>query len=647
MKGMKGGVVAGLALLLGLPLMIMLMFVGSEEPAAPSCSPGGSSVQVASIPSHAIGSWSADQVRNAALIVQAGAAQQVPAHGQVIAVMVAMGESTLRVLGYGDQAGPDSRGLFQQRDSWGPLQVRMDPAGSAKLFYDRLVKVSGWESMEPTLAAHAVQRNADPWHYSRWWGQAQQLVNELVSGTGQDVVKQVVAKGGSAPAGSVAANVPATETSGCGTDGGGAGFAVNTAVAYVGAYTQAAMTTRAQAFIAANGQSNVDPFFSTEGDGSWYRDCQHFVANFSGRATSGYSTAADAWAGFVASGMAHPADAVDGHAPPPGSWLYYSGGSAAGHVAVYLGNGQVVGTDTWGTGKVGIGPASDITNGKWHLTYLGWAAPWGAKVAVKTPSTVQNAGAITGHQGAAPATTSRGSVVLAQANIPQRSQMSGYTASMKRVLTENPDFVTLNEQAGRSLAQLVAPAPGYAVYRDPQVGHDPGAGQTLDTAILFRADTWQLVAGGRIKLVDDDRVTYQGHLKTWDRFATWVTLRRISDGTTVSVVSVHQMTNPAQFGPDKPLRQAKYGQGMDALTGLVQSLQASGTVLVGGDFNVTPSQQSQRWSAPAKMSAAGFRWYSKSVDYLFAPAGTAAIQQAWTGQMVSDHPWIAARIGLG
>jgi len=640
MKGMKGAVAAALALMLGLPLLLVLMFVGSDEDAPQaSCTVGGATVNVATIPSHAIGSWSAEQVRNAAVIVQTGAGLKVPARGQVIAVMVAMDESTLTVVRHGDTAASTSLGLFQQIESWGSQAQRLDPATSARFFYEHLLKVKGWESMEPTLAAHAVQGNLDPYVYAPFWPKAQALVSALTTGEGKDVVAQVVAKGGSAAAGSLAANLEDV-TTGCGSDAGGAGFAVNAAATYVGPFAPAQLATRAQAFVAANGSGNPDPFFHTEPDGSWYRDCQHFVANISGRATSGYSTASDAWASFVASGAAHPADGIDGHAPPPGAWLYYSGGSAAGHVAVYLGNGQVVGTDTWGNGKVGIGPASDITDGKWHLTYLGWAAPWGAKVAVKAPSTIQNVGATTGAGGAG------GSVVLAQANIPQRSGMSGYRASMSRVLSKHPDFVTLNEQAGRSLAQLVSGAPGYAAFRDPSVGHDAGASQTLDTAILFRADTWRLVTGGRVKLVDDDRTTYTGRPVVWDRFATWATLTRISDGATVSVVSVHQMTNPAKYGPNKPLRQAKYGAGMDVLLDLVQNLAGSGPVLIGGDFNVHASQQNQRWTAPAKMAAAGYGWYSKDVDYLFVPAGVAHIEKTWSGPMVSDHPYLAAQIGL-
>lgn len=62
----------------------------------------------------------------------------------------------------------DSVGLFQQRDNgaWGTVAQRMDPYESAKLFYNALVKVSGWEGMEEGAAAQAVQRSAFPDKYS-------------------------------------------------------------------------------------------------------------------------------------------------------------------------------------------------------------------------------------------------------------------------------------------------------------------------------------------------------------------------------------------------------------------------------------------------------------------------------------------------
>lgn len=76
----------------------------------------------------------------------------------IIALATARQESGLRSIDYGDQAGPDSRGLFQQRDSWGPLELRMNPAGAAGLFYKRLTTVAGWQTMSLGEAAWQVQR---------------------------------------------------------------------------------------------------------------------------------------------------------------------------------------------------------------------------------------------------------------------------------------------------------------------------------------------------------------------------------------------------------------------------------------------------------------------------------------------------------
>ena len=102
-------------------------------------------------------------------------------NGQMISVMVALGESGLRVLDTGDGAGPDSRGLFQQRDNgaWGSYADRMDPTTSATNFIKALKGVAGWELLEPTIAGNRVQRNADPYHYQKYWPEAVKLVQAL------------------------------------------------------------------------------------------------------------------------------------------------------------------------------------------------------------------------------------------------------------------------------------------------------------------------------------------------------------------------------------------------------------------------------------------------------------------------------------
>jgi hypothetical protein len=117
---------------------------------------------------------------------------------------------------------------------------------------------------------------------------------------------------------------------------------------------------------------------SAHGGSGWHDMCQRFVAVLAGRANSGYSTALDAWQTFEAQGVAHAVTASDGVTPPVGAWLYYRDSTnPAGHVVTYLGNGKIASTDVFALGRVGIGPASAITNGPWHMQYLGWAPPWG------------------------------------------------------------------------------------------------------------------------------------------------------------------------------------------------------------------------------------------------------------------------------
>ncbi len=142
-------------------------------------------------------------------------------------------------------------------------------------------------------------------------------------------------------------------------------FSSDSLTPYVGPFPPNALDSRALD-LAKNGGSG------------WHDECQHFVAVLAGRASSGYSTALDAWQTFEADGVAHLVTNPDGVTPPVGAWLYYRDSTnPAGHVVTYLGNGEIASTDVFSNGRVGIGPASAITDGPWHMQYLGWAPPWG------------------------------------------------------------------------------------------------------------------------------------------------------------------------------------------------------------------------------------------------------------------------------
>jgi murein DD-endopeptidase MepM/ murein hydrolase activator NlpD len=162
-----------------------VMIMGAPA-AAESCGASGPGVVVdlATLPRGPVAGWSGEQLENAAYIINAGQALGLDVKAQTIGVMTAMGESGLRVLDYGDAAGRDSRGLFQQRDNgaWGSYRDRMNPTISATNFFKALIKVDDWPELPPTIAAHRVQGNADPYHYTRWEKQAV-LVVEALAGT--------------------------------------------------------------------------------------------------------------------------------------------------------------------------------------------------------------------------------------------------------------------------------------------------------------------------------------------------------------------------------------------------------------------------------------------------------------------------------
>ncbi|RGE19085.1 M23 family metallopeptidase [Leucobacter sp. wl10] len=179
-RGVGVGAVIAIPVLIvgGLLAMILLLFGPSAQAA---CGPAAV-VNVDQVPEGPIAGYSGEQLRNAAHIMNAASALGLQRDAQVLGVMTAMGESSLRVLDYGDEAGPDSRGLFQQRDSWGTLEERMDPTISATKFFTVLMAVADWQTLEPTIAAHRVQRNADPYHYEAFYAPAGEIVAVLAGG---------------------------------------------------------------------------------------------------------------------------------------------------------------------------------------------------------------------------------------------------------------------------------------------------------------------------------------------------------------------------------------------------------------------------------------------------------------------------------
>ena len=192
-----------------LVVVLSIVLFGGQSSAA-SCNPTGPGITLdpTSLPDVQVANYDHTQLQNATFIVAAGQALGLGVRDQTIGVMTALGESGLRVLDHGDVKGPDSRGLFQQRDNgaWGTLADRMDPTTSATNFFHALMGVDGRDSLDPTIVAHDTQHNADPYYYAQFWNDAVTIVQALAgsdvpltAGTGDQVCTSLPATSTLAP----------------------------------------------------------------------------------------------------------------------------------------------------------------------------------------------------------------------------------------------------------------------------------------------------------------------------------------------------------------------------------------------------------------------------------------------------------------
>lgn len=313
--------------------------------AAPVPAPSTSTTAPAGSAAAPVGKFDAEQVANAKAIIATGKALNIPQRGQVIAVMTAMGESSLRVLQHGDAAGPDSRGLFQQRDSWGTRADRTDPGKSAELFYRALLKVENWDTLAPTEAAHRTQRNADPNHYTKYWEDAKSLYAAVEGGT--------------------VADLTANTSAGCASgDLDQAGYSSGADCDFPG-YTNPSTCTEALA--AAAKISTESPCTSHLPGGNWRRWCLAFTAYAYGRSSAGYHTAMDMYRAMKSKGLINTSKQI-----PAGALVFFTSSSSAGHVALYNGGGKAWSNDYVRSGCIDLTPMSQMGAGG---RYLGWSPP--------------------------------------------------------------------------------------------------------------------------------------------------------------------------------------------------------------------------------------------------------------------------------
>lgn len=191
----------------------MLFASGSGEDQAGVCAPSaqGAMTGVPGPASTRI-SLQEEQVAQAATIVQVGAQRGVSQAGVLIALMVALRESTLRNLANstvpesleypheGVGGDHDSVNVFQQRPSvgWGSVEELMNPRYAAEAFFGGdegpnqgsppgLLDITGWEQLELGEAGQAVQESAHPEAYDQWRPTAQHLLQELGGSCGAGV----------------------------------------------------------------------------------------------------------------------------------------------------------------------------------------------------------------------------------------------------------------------------------------------------------------------------------------------------------------------------------------------------------------------------------------------------------------------------
>lgn len=112
-----------------------------------------------------MGLSSAEQVTNAKTIIGMAKTVGFGKEGALLAITVALDESTLMNLDHGDR---DSLGLFQQRANWGSAADRQNPPYAAQAFFLGVGNVPGlqsipnWKTMPVHQAAQAVQASGTP-----------------------------------------------------------------------------------------------------------------------------------------------------------------------------------------------------------------------------------------------------------------------------------------------------------------------------------------------------------------------------------------------------------------------------------------------------------------------------------------------------
>jgi hypothetical protein len=270
------------------------------------------------------------QLTRAATIIAVGKTNHIPARGQLIAIMTALTESSLRVLSNtwaypesasipndGNGGDHDSVGLFQQRPAagWGTVQHLMDPVWSSRAFYGGptgpnhgsprgLLDIDGWRAMDPGAAAQAVQISAYPDRYA---------VN-------QPVAEKVL---------STLSGVSLSSDLGCGQPGGD--LPANVPTGFPGALIKAATPQLGKPYVWGGGD-----FYGPTGGGF---DCSGLVLYAAYQASNGRLRLPHYTGDQIRLGREIPYGTK-----MPGDLIFfgYAGAGVPHHVAIYAGGDKIL-----------------------------------------------------------------------------------------------------------------------------------------------------------------------------------------------------------------------------------------------------------------------------------------------------------------
>lgn len=366
---------------IGLVCLLIMSFVVAAGVNAGNQDSGGACIapgDPGDPPPAATGTILQQQITNAKTIAKVVSDLGLPGQATLITLTAAAGESDLINIDHGDSAGPDSRGLFQQRSGWGTEAQRMNPVYATQSFLlgpkhdgkdhgsggKGLVAIPGWQLLQPSAVITDIQVNADPNHYTQYVPRAQQIAKQAnidLNAAGNPTASAYPSSDDSAapPAG---ANCPGDNGNNIGPINPG-----SCPLDEKHAHGKPNPNTCAQAI--AFIQKQMD-----DGSHAWNRDCLALVTQAYGW-SGGRDTARQAAQDVIDAGMM----SKDTTNIPTGAVMWWDGsatGNDAGHVAVYIGHGYILSNDVpVDDGRVGRVPWTYPVK-SWGQKWLGWSPPY-------------------------------------------------------------------------------------------------------------------------------------------------------------------------------------------------------------------------------------------------------------------------------